>query len=39
VPIDHAELATWRGNFKGIRFHHQPTNLVITGAIGDRASR
>jgi hypothetical protein len=35
VPIDHAELATWRENFKGVRFHHQPTNLVITGAIDD----
>jgi len=35
VPVDHAELAAWRENFKGIRFHHEPTNLIITGAIDD----
>jgi hypothetical protein len=35
VPVDHAELAVWRENFKGIQYHHQPTNLIVTGAIDD----
>ena len=35
IPVDHAELGAWRENFKGIRFHHEPTNLIITGAIDD----
>jgi hypothetical protein len=34
-PFDHPDLGTWRENFEGIRFHHQPTNLTITGAIDD----
>ena len=35
VPIPHKELATWRENFKGIQYHHKPTNFIITGAIDD----
>lgn len=35
IPIPHKHLATWRENFKGIQYHHKPTNLVITGAIDD----
>lgn len=34
-PVEHIELNTWRENFKGIRFLHNPTNLLITGAIDD----
>ena len=25
----------WRNNFKGIRYFHEPTNLLIYGAIDD----
>lgn len=35
IPIAHDELDDWRENFKGVRYHHEPTNLVITGAIDD----
>jgi hypothetical protein len=35
VPVDHEELPAWRENFQGIRFHHEPTNLIVTGAIDD----
>lgn len=35
VPFEHEDINTWRENFKGVRFHHQPTNFIITGAIDD----
>jgi CRISPR/Cas system-associated exonuclease Cas4 (RecB family) len=35
IPFAHAKLDEWRENFKGIQFLHEPTNLVITGAIDD----
>ncbi len=35
VPVDHELLDEWRENFKGIQYHHQPTNFIITGAIDD----
>lgn len=35
IPIPHKDLDTWRQNFKGIEYHHKPTNLIITGAIDD----
>jgi len=34
-PVAHEDLNEWRENFKGIQFHHEPTNLIITGAIDD----
>lgn len=34
-PIAHDQLNVWRENFKGVQFLHQPTNLLITGAIDD----
>lgn len=34
-PVHHEELDAWRENFKGVQFHHEPTNLIITGAIDD----
>jgi CRISPR/Cas system-associated exonuclease Cas4 (RecB family) len=34
-PAAHKMLNTWRNNFKGVRFHHKPTNLTIFGAIDD----
>jgi hypothetical protein len=35
VPFPHEMLEEWRSNFKGIRFLHKPTNLLVTGAIDD----
>lgn len=35
VPFPHEMLDIWRSNFKGINYLHQPTNLLITGAIDD----
>ncbi len=34
-PVAHDQLNVWRENFKGVQYHHQPTNLLITGAIDD----
>jgi hypothetical protein len=34
-PAAHDNLDIWRENFKGIQYHHEPTNLIITGAIDD----
>ena len=34
-PVAHEQLAEWRENFKGVQFLHEPTNLIITGAIDD----
>lgn len=34
-PVSHAQLNEWRQNFKGVRYHHEPTGLTITGAIDD----
>lgn len=35
VPFQHKDLSIWRDNFKGLKYHHKPTNLIITGAIDD----
>ncbi len=35
VPFQHEKMEEWRNNFKGIQYLHQPTNLLITGAIDD----
>ena len=35
IPAARSELDVWRENFKGIEFHHEPTNLIVTGAIDD----
>ena len=35
VPFQHEMINTWRENFKGVQYHHLPTNLIITGAIDD----
>jgi len=35
VPIGHPDLNEWRENFKGIRYHDEETNFIITGAIDD----
>lgn len=35
LPARHDKLNEWRKNFKGVRYHHQPTNFIISGAIDD----
>jgi RecB family exonuclease len=35
IPYSHEKLDEWRENFKGIRYLHEPTNLLITGAVDD----
>lgn len=35
VPFDHEDMEIWRSNFKGITFVHEPSNLLVTGAIDD----
>jgi hypothetical protein len=34
-PVPHDDLDAWRQNFVGVQFLHEPTNLIITGAIDD----
>lgn len=34
-PVAHADLDKWRHNFTGVQYLHQPTNLLIFGAIDD----
>lgn len=34
-PMSHAELDEWRRNFGGVRCLHEPTGLLVTGAIDD----
>lgn len=34
-PMSHEELDEWRRNFGGVRFLHEPTGLLVTGAIDD----
>jgi CRISPR/Cas system-associated exonuclease Cas4 (RecB family) len=35
IPFAHKDLAKWRQNFVGIQALHQPTNLLIFGAVDD----
>ncbi|MBI5742467.1 MAG: PD-(D/E)XK nuclease family protein [Candidatus Niyogibacteria bacterium] len=35
VPLAHPMLDEWRENFKGVQFHHKPTNFIVTGAVDD----
>ena len=35
IPAPHEKIDEWRQNFKGVQYHHEPTNLIITGAIDD----
>jgi len=35
VPFQHELMDEWRENFKGVQYHHEPTNLLITGAVDD----
>jgi hypothetical protein len=35
VPVKHGMLEEWRNNFKGLRYLHKETNLLLYGAIDD----
>lgn len=35
VPYQHKDLNKWRENFVGIQYLHEPTNLLIFGAVDD----
>ena len=35
IPFAHADLNTWRMNQRGIKYHHQATNFIVTGAVDD----
>lgn len=35
VPFQHPNMDQWRENFVGVQVLHQPTNLIITGAVDD----
>ena len=35
IPFAHSNLDTWRSNFKGITYLHEPTNFLLSGAIDD----
>lgn len=35
VPYEHKDLDIWRNTLKGIEYLHEPTNLLVTGAIDD----
>lgn len=35
IPYSHENLNKWRENFKGMRYLHKLTNLLITGAVDD----
>ena len=35
IPAEHEMLDEWRSNFKGVKYLHPATNLLISGAIDD----
>lgn len=35
VPFPHDDLDQWRENFVGVQYHHEPTNLLVFGAVDD----
>lgn len=35
VPFQHEKMNEWRENFKGVQYHHKPTNFIMTGAVDD----
>jgi len=34
-PAEHEKIDEWRENFKGVQYLHEPTGLLISGAIDD----
>jgi hypothetical protein len=35
VPFVHKNITTWRENFEGIEYFHEPTGFMISGAVDD----
>jgi RecB family exonuclease len=35
LPYSHPKMDVWRENFQGIQYLHEPTNLIISGAVDD----
>lgn len=35
VPFSHADLDVWRNNFTGLRLVHEPSGLLVSGAVDD----
>jgi len=35
VPFNHASINTWRENFEGVEYFHEPTGFTISGAVDD----
>ncbi len=35
IPFAHAEMDTWRENFKGVQHVYEATNFLVTGAVDD----
>lgn len=35
IPFKHDDIESWQNNRKGIRYHHEDTNLILYGAIDD----
>lgn len=35
IPFSHKNFEKWRENFVGVEYYHEPTNLLITGAVDD----
>lgn len=35
IPFAHEDMNKWRENFVGVQYLHEPTNLIITGAVDD----
>ena len=35
IPFSHPELDVWREPFKGARYHHKETNIVVVGSVDD----
>lgn len=34
-PVGHESLDVWRANFEGVQYLHEPTGLLVSGAIDD----
>ena len=35
IPFQHENMEDWRNNRKGITYHHEKTDLIITGSVDD----
>lgn len=35
LPFQHVNMDTWRENFEGVQYFHEPTEMTISGAVDD----